>query len=154
MTRPSQPVPCGQWTKILVFIATFAIASPAFAEESLLERDVLPILTKQCLGCHGGLRQKGGLDLRTVPLMLKGGDSGPAIEPGGPCVTPEPAEVEVSDTMQSWIDSSRTAACRSAVCAVPILCKGRFLRANVAGQTDNISVFLAAGGRHTCFVTF
>ena len=36
-------------------------------------RDVLPILTKQCLGCHSGLRQKGGLDMRTIPAMLKGG---------------------------------------------------------------------------------
>ncbi len=52
------------------------------AQESLLERDVLPILTKQCLGCHGGLRQKGGLDLRTIPLMLKGGKSGPALKSG------------------------------------------------------------------------
>jgi hypothetical protein len=50
------------------------------AQESLLERDVLPILTKQCLGCHGGLRQKGSLDMRTIPLMLKGGKSGPAVK--------------------------------------------------------------------------
>lgn len=54
----------------------------ATAEESLLERDVLPILTKNCMGCHGGLHQKGGLDLRTLPAMLKGGESGPAIESG------------------------------------------------------------------------
>jgi hypothetical protein len=52
------------------------------AQESLLERDVLPILTKQCLACHGGLRQKGGLDMRTVPAMLKGGKSGPALKSG------------------------------------------------------------------------
>jgi len=52
------------------------------ADGSLLERDVLPILTKQCLGCHGGLRQRGGLDMRTVPAMLKGGDSGPAVKAG------------------------------------------------------------------------
>ncbi|MSQ96996.1 MAG: DUF1553 domain-containing protein [Gemmataceae bacterium] len=58
------------------------LASPALGDgqESLLERDVLPILTKQCLGCHGGLRQKGGLDMRTIPLMLKGGKSGPALK--------------------------------------------------------------------------
>jgi len=59
-----------------------AFPGNAIAQESLLERDVLPILTKQCLGCHGGLRQKGGLDLRTIPLMLKGGDSGPALKSG------------------------------------------------------------------------
>jgi len=52
------------------------------AQESLLERDVLPILTKQCLGCHGGLRQKGGLEMRTIPGMLKGGKSGPAVKSG------------------------------------------------------------------------
>ena len=52
------------------------------AEEPLLERDVLPILTKNCMGCHGGLRQQAGLDLRTLPAMLAGGDSGPAIELG------------------------------------------------------------------------
>jgi hypothetical protein len=56
----------------------------ALGQESLLERDVLPVLTKQCLGCHGGLRQKGGLDLRTVPAMLRGGKSGPALQAGKP----------------------------------------------------------------------
>src|ERR1700675_3023632 len=60
------------------------LASPVLVrgQESLLERDVLPILTKQCLGCHGGLRQKGGLDLRTMAAMLKGGRSGPAVKSG------------------------------------------------------------------------
>lgn len=50
---------------------------PAHADEPLLERDVLPILARQCLGCHGGLRQKGGLDLRTIPSMLKGANLEP-----------------------------------------------------------------------------
>tara|TARA_B100000029_G_scaffold389311_1_gene385657 strand:+ start:42 stop:1940 length:1899 start_codon:yes stop_codon:yes gene_type:complete len=54
----------------------------ALAEDSLLERDVLPILARNCLGCHGGLVKEGGLDLRTLPAMLKGGESGPAIEKG------------------------------------------------------------------------
>lgn len=58
-------------------------AAPCEADERpLLERDVLPILTKHCMGCHGGLRQHGGLDLRTVPAMLSGGESGPAIVAG------------------------------------------------------------------------
>ncbi len=69
---------------ISIALAISFFASPLLgrAQESLLERDVLPILTKQCLGCHGGLRQKGGLDLRTVPAMLKGGKSGPALKSG------------------------------------------------------------------------
>ena len=54
----------------------------ASADEPLLESDVLPILTKNCMGCHGGLRKQGKLDLRTIPAMLAGGESGPAIVSG------------------------------------------------------------------------
>src|SRR5436305_14853637 len=67
---------------LVVVIVGLAAPLASHAQESLLERDVLPILTKQCLGCHGGLRQKGGLDMRTVPAMLKGGKSGPALKTG------------------------------------------------------------------------
>ena len=65
----------------LAVVALLAAGARA-ADESLLERDVLPVLTKHCLGCHGGLVQEGGLDLRTLPSMLRGGESGPAIEAG------------------------------------------------------------------------
>lgn len=54
----------------------------------MFERNVLPILTSNCLGCHGGLRQKGGLDLRSIPLMLKGGDDGPVIKAGTLAASP------------------------------------------------------------------
>jgi hypothetical protein len=56
----------------------------AQATEPLLERDVLPVLQKNCMGCHGGLKQKGGLDLRTLGSMLKGGESGPVLVAGDP----------------------------------------------------------------------
>ena len=58
------------------------LATAVRAEDPLLESDVLPILTKNCMGCHGGLRKQGGLDLRTIPAMLAGGESGPAIVAG------------------------------------------------------------------------
>ena len=45
-------------------------------------RDVKPVLSKRCYACHGALKQKAGLRLDTAALMKKGGDSGPAIEPG------------------------------------------------------------------------
>src|SRR5436305_11249192 len=67
---------------LVVVIVGLAAPLASHAQESLLERDVLPILTKQCLGCHGGLRQKSGLDMRTIPAMLKGGKSGPAVIAG------------------------------------------------------------------------
>lgn len=67
---------------IALSLVLFVVPGRAQAEEALLERDVLPILTKQCLGCHGGLRQQGKLDMRTLPAMLKGGKTGPAVKAG------------------------------------------------------------------------
>ena len=66
----------------LSVVLSAAMLSTAWADEPLLERDILPILTKSCMGCHGGLVSEGGLDLRTLPAMLAGGDSGPAIASG------------------------------------------------------------------------
>jgi mono/diheme cytochrome c family protein len=71
---------CPALAMALLLIASIGPAGGA--EAPLLESDVLPILTKNCMGCHGGLRKKGGLDLRTVPTMLAGGDSGPVIVAG------------------------------------------------------------------------
>ncbi len=73
-----------QATSFAVLLIVLSILRPGLghADEPLFERDVLPILARQCLGCHGGLRQKGGLDLRTIPSMLKGGESGAAVKAG------------------------------------------------------------------------
>ena len=49
------------------------------------EPDVLPVLARHCLKCHSEKSPKGGLDLRTLPAMLRGGESGePAVVPGKP----------------------------------------------------------------------
>ncbi len=45
---------------------------------------VEPLLDKQCLKCHAGVRQQGGLDLRSLDTILRGGTSGPEIMPGKP----------------------------------------------------------------------
>ncbi|MEK6239550.1 MAG: PSD1 and planctomycete cytochrome C domain-containing protein, partial [Planctomycetales bacterium] len=67
---------------LLVCAIGFTLMGTVRASDPLLETDVLPILTKRCMGCHGGLKQEGELDLRTVPAMLKGGESGAAVKPG------------------------------------------------------------------------
>jgi len=66
----------------MILLLVASIGPAGGADAPLLESEVLPILTKNCMGCHGGLRKKGGLDLRTVPSILAGGDSGPAIVAG------------------------------------------------------------------------
>jgi mono/diheme cytochrome c family protein len=43
---------------------------------------IKPIFAKHCTTCHGAEKQKSGLRLDSVGLAIRGGDSGPAIEPG------------------------------------------------------------------------
>lgn len=54
------------------------------AQTSLtFENDIRPIFRAHCFDCHGAVEEmKGGLDLRLVRFMAKGGESGPAIVPG------------------------------------------------------------------------
>ena len=75
-------MPCRLFV-VLILTLVPAVASaepmvPAF------EADILPILNSHCLQCHGGVHQKNGLDLRTLPAVLKGGKSGAAVVPGKP----------------------------------------------------------------------
>ena len=45
-------------------------------------RDIQPILRAHCYECHGAKKTKNGLRLDVRAAALKGGDTGPAIEPG------------------------------------------------------------------------
>jgi hypothetical protein len=60
------------------------LASPlVHAAELSFERDVRPILKSHCFQCHGEAGVvEGQLDLRLARLMIRGGESGPAIAPG------------------------------------------------------------------------
>ena len=55
-------------------------ASPGAGVDYL--RDVKPVLSKRCYVCHGALKQNAGLRLDTAASIRKGGDGGPAVEPG------------------------------------------------------------------------
>ncbi|QDV25245.1 DUF1553 domain-containing protein [Aureliella helgolandensis] len=56
----------------------------ATAERDLFEQHVRPLLIANCIKCHDGHKQEGGLNLTTLEGLLQGGDSGPAIAPGNP----------------------------------------------------------------------
>jgi hypothetical protein len=48
-------------------------------------KDVQPIFRAKCVNCHGDRNKlKGGLDVRTLKAIEKGGDNGPAINHGQP----------------------------------------------------------------------
>jgi hypothetical protein len=102
------------------------------AKAPTFEADVLPVLNAHCLQCHGGVHQKNGLDLRTLPTVLKGGKSGPVVVPGKPAesllwqkiekdVMPK-TDNKVSDAnkrlIREWIASGAKGAERSRGAAV------------------------------------
>lgn len=49
-------------------------------DEAFFEREVRPLLVETCLGCHGSKKQESGLRMDSQAAMVKGGDSGPAIQ--------------------------------------------------------------------------
>ncbi|MCA9068339.1 MAG: DUF1549 domain-containing protein, partial [Planctomycetaceae bacterium] len=55
---------------------------PAVADRPSItfEKDIAPLFKAHCQRCHGGTKREGGLDLRRKFTLVKGGDSGPAID--------------------------------------------------------------------------
>ncbi len=45
----------------------------------IFQKQVRPLLTEQCVKCHGGEKTKGDFDLATREGLLKGGAEGPAV---------------------------------------------------------------------------
>ena len=62
------------WAPIVVFAQTPAKIS--------FQKDVAPLLSEKCSGCHGGSMKMSDLSLDTRDDALKGGKHGPALVPG------------------------------------------------------------------------
>ena len=70
---------------LLAALCVFVLAGGSIASAGTLPtfaENVQPILEANCLVCHGADAPQQGLDLRTAPAILRGGNSGPAIEIG------------------------------------------------------------------------
>jgi hypothetical protein len=70
---------------VKLMIVTFVIGlAPIAAAAPPVDyaREVKPILAGRCTACHGAIRQKAGLRLDTAVFVRRGGDGGPAVEPG------------------------------------------------------------------------
>ncbi|MEE3372944.1 MAG: PSD1 and planctomycete cytochrome C domain-containing protein [Planctomycetota bacterium] len=77
------------WRQLRMVVGLLLGLSPGLlsgADVSLtFERDIRPIFKAYCLDCHGAEEELGGqLDLRLRRFLVRGGDSGPAIEAGNP----------------------------------------------------------------------
>ena len=69
--------------KIRSLTIILALAAPVRADERVdYATRIKPVLQSRCYACHGVLKQKGGLRLDKAAFAKKGGENGPAIEPG------------------------------------------------------------------------
>ena len=69
---------------ILCFSLTATRAASAADAAALWSGKVRRILDENCVKCHGVLEQKGGLELDTPEMVIKGGDDGAVVQPGKP----------------------------------------------------------------------
>lgn len=61
------------------------LARDADPRVARVRNEVLPLLVRACVGCHGpGDLASGGLDLSSIEGILRGGARGPAVVPGDP----------------------------------------------------------------------
>ena len=66
-----------------VFLLACGYCAAADGQTVTFEQHVRPILKTHCFQCHGEEGEhEANLDLRLARLIVKGGDSGPAIVPG------------------------------------------------------------------------
>jgi WD40 repeat protein len=68
--------------KLFPLIALLCVSMPALAADLDYYRDVYPFLKANCISCHNKTTTKADLNMETPELMIKGGESGPAIIPG------------------------------------------------------------------------
>src|SRR5687767_6273467 len=62
--------------------ASGAELPPAVTRAVDFVKDVQPIFSANCYGCHGPKRSEASFRLDVKEIALKGGDLGPAIVPG------------------------------------------------------------------------
>src|SRR5262245_56384269 len=105
---------------VSVAVSIFA-ASGLAADTPDFTRDIAPILTKYCTGCHNDTDREGKLSLQTYDSLLKGGAKGGVITASQPELSrvirvltgaakpvmppegeeaPKPAEIEL---LKNWI---------------------------------------------------
>jgi hypothetical protein len=61
-------------------------------------RDVRPILKERCFACHGALQQQAGLRVDSLASLLKGGDSGSAVDRQSPEASHMLERIEAEDS--------------------------------------------------------
>ncbi len=82
--------------RVVLLTISMSFAAAAWAEDAKpiaigevkhegavdFEKEVLPLLAKNCLACHNAKKAENALNLETPQTILQGGDSGPAVVAG------------------------------------------------------------------------
>lgn len=69
---------------VVVLSGSLPLSAQTFTRAPMWQHEILPVLEKNCVGCHGGDQTMAKLDLTKFDSVLKGGISGPPITPGHP----------------------------------------------------------------------
>ncbi len=80
--------PFNLFLAISFVVAAHSCSGGVADSSSLWVSTVQPLFDIQCVKCHGPIQQKGGLELDTPEMILKGGDDGMVIIPGDPAKSP------------------------------------------------------------------
>ena len=81
-SKPALPIPIVSALLYLSLVVTLSAQSGADAVE-FFEARVRPVLAENCFACHTSSKL-GGLEMTSRDALTKGGNSGPAVEPGHP----------------------------------------------------------------------
>lgn len=110
------------WVRLtlLTLIVSLSLGAQTFTRAPMWQHEVLPILQKNCVGCHGGEHTMAKLDLTKFESVLKGGISGPPITPGHPEMSllwtmidsnkmPVGGELSAADKqlLKAWVQNGR-----------------------------------------------
>ena len=67
----------------VVVMVVSVVTSPSFAAEAPdYTKQIHPLFTKYCTGCHSDEDREGKLSLESYGSLLKGGSKGAAVNPG------------------------------------------------------------------------
>ncbi len=151
----------GGW--LVMALVSVGFGAPDF------QRDVLPVLEKNCLPCHNTTRAEASLNLESPALMVAGGDAGTALRPGDskgslvfrvssrlekPYMPPQQNKVgahRLSDAelkvLSEWIDAGAKgeAKSRDRVVWSPLDRALRMVR-SLAVSPDGATVYVGRGG--------
>ncbi len=108
----------------LALFASVALAqNPSVSAGDLrtFSKDIAPIISENCIGCHASTVKMGGLDLDTMEGIQQGGNHGPVLVPGNSAesrlyrmvagkmspampLSGKPLAAGEIDTIKKWID--------------------------------------------------